>query len=774
MQPGTRSELLARLALSVGAMLPYLPLLGFNSLYITDDRFTSDIYNGELPGRVLVGKLLAAGQAPVWTSHLCGGFPLGAGAVGEPVSLLAFSTLPIAPALCALVVVLMMVAAHGAYDFTRRLGANRTGAVLAGIAYAGSGYMATQLKHLAILATVVWLPYGLLLLERALANSVPSLVEQPDQPRPNPSLGQRWLALGLFGLLFAEQVLSGFPQSVYISGLVYATWATVLLLRLKGSAGRWPLRLLLGGGLGLAAALGALGGSVVLVPLAELASTSDRHVNLGWEFASMLPYSPSDALSFLFPYINGDVSDMSYVNEGLFWENYGYVGLATALLAVFALLRGTRRPRVLLISAIVGVSFVLVLGKNTPVFFYAWKYLPGMSNFRFPTRFLFVVDLGLAALGGLGLTLLGKDLERLLQKVAPHAPRLIVTALCLGTALDLFAHQPRQNPFVSGPEWLSPPGSLALMKGRREELRTYAPWHDYFHRVAHAVARGWMDLRPYWDLRDTLAPNLGVYWDVPSADCYVGMMPRWVADVWGGHMRPGYLVSYLTQYDNNNLTASESLGRVLATYGVTHVLTPLPLVHPDLKPLGNTASTAVYGVDGKRLRVVPYARRIADSQAAARVLVSPRFNPSQLVLLSDAPSNLPQLVSENNHWPEPGEVGEARVVAEGSDFVRIQAKAPPDGGYLVLNDTYYPGWRATVDKKPANILRANIAVRALWLTAGSHVVEFHYDAPAFYRGLRYSLGGVGLLAAWVVSAAYAMRRSRARRSPTSTRPPSSE
>jgi hypothetical protein len=56
------------------------------------------------------------------------------------------------------VIVLLLVAAHGTYSLARRFGPDQIGAVLAGIAFAGSGYIACQLKHLSIVSTVVWLP----------------------------------------------------------------------------------------------------------------------------------------------------------------------------------------------------------------------------------------------------------------------------------------------------------------------------------------------------------------------------------------------------------------------------------------------------------------------------------------------------------------------------------------------------------------------------------------------------------------------------------------
>ena len=46
----------------------------------------------------------------------------------------------------------------------------------------------------------------------------------------------------------------------------------------------------------------------------------------------------------------------------------------------------------------------------------------------------------------------------------------------------------------------------------------------------------WTHVEPYFKLRDLLEPNTGGgYWNVPSGDCYVGLMPRWYVTVWGHH-----------------------------------------------------------------------------------------------------------------------------------------------------------------------------------------------------------------------------------------------
>src|SRR6266850_5811693 len=190
MRDGLRGEIAARVLLTLGALLPYWRLLTFGVVFVTDDYFASDIFNGELPGRVIVGQLIRQGQLPVWTNQLCSGLSL-AGAPADPVGLAAFSLLPSAAALDLLVIILLLVAAHGTYWLARRLGADRTGSVLAGLAFAGSGYIACQLKHLAIVSTVVWLPVGLALIDRALNTTVDA---------PPPTTARRALFMAGFGL----------------------------------------------------------------------------------------------------------------------------------------------------------------------------------------------------------------------------------------------------------------------------------------------------------------------------------------------------------------------------------------------------------------------------------------------------------------------------------------------------------------------------------------------------------------------------------------------
>lgn len=82
-----------------------------------------------------------------------------------------------------------------------------------------------------------------------------------------------------------------------------------------------------------------------------------------------------------------------------------------------------------------------------------------------------------------------------------------------------------------------------------------------------------------------------------------------------------------------------------------------------------------------------------------------------------------------------------------------------------MSDTYYPGWHATIDGRPAHIYRANFLFRAVCVPAGEHVVEFAFTPPGFRIGLAISILSMAGAALVLVprGALLAARRHTARR-----------
>jgi uncharacterized membrane protein YfhO len=78
-------------------------------------------------------------------------------------------------------------------------------------------------------------------------------------------------------------------------------------------------------------------------------------------------------------------------------------------------------------------------------------------------------------------------------------------------------------------------------------------------------------------------------------------------------------------------------------------------------------------------------------------------------------------------------------------------------GVLVLNDSFYTGWRARVDGVERPILPANLLFRGVEVEAGEHPVEFRYAPWSVLVGTLLS----GATLAALIAAALGLRaRSR--------------
>jgi hypothetical protein len=137
--------------------------------------------------------------------------------------------------------------------------------------------------------------------------------------------------------------------------------------------------------------------------------------------------------------------------------------------------------------------------------------------------------------------------------------------------------------------------------------------------------------------------------------------------------------------------------------------------------------------------------RVADGISGLVALIDPAFDPRREIVLP-----------EGRPVAAPGGFrGQARILRETADRVQLEAELSADG-YVVLVDGHDPGWRARVDGRPAPLLRANVAFRAVAVPAGRHVVDMVYRPTAALAGLVVS--GITLAALVAAFAAPFVRR----------------
>src|ERR1039458_5181260 len=106
-------------------------------------------------------------------------------------------------------------------------------------------------------------------------------------------------------------------------------------------------------------------------------------------------------------------------------------------------------------------------------------------------------------------------------------------------------------------------------------------------------------------------------------------------------------------------------------------------------------------------------------------LLQTNFDPRQIVYL---PTEARALLAATNQIH--GMIRARNFSAQRLDF-EADVDTPT---LLVLSQTYYHQWRAYVDYKPAQILRANYAFQAVEVPAGHHAVRLVYQDRLFQVG----------------------------------------
>jgi hypothetical protein len=135
-----------------------------------------------------------------------------------------------------------------------------------------------------------------------------------------------------------------------------------------------------------------------------------------------------------------------------------------------------------------------------------------------------------------------------------------------------------------------------------------------------------------------------------------------------------------------------------------------------------------------RTYVVGAAHVVGDDRVVD-ALLAPAFDPRREVLLADGVA-LPA---------RRGFAGTSRIVERTADRVALEATLESPG-YVVLVDSFDPGWRVEVDGQAAPLRRANGAFRAVLVDGGRHRIDMRYRPRAVVAGAVVSAAAILALA----------------------------
>ncbi len=736
------------------------------------------------PWHTLVKNALLHGEWPLWTPLLANGTPLLANmqsAVFYPPNWLAL-LLPVEQFLTLSVALHLALAGWFMFAFARHLGQTDFAATVAALGYMLGGYLVGRTQFITMIHAAAWIPLLLLLTDR--------LAQRPN-----------WRTGLAMGIVLAVQFLAGHAQLWVYTGALMGGYG---LIRCWAETKSWRRCGQFGGSLALAGLLALLLAAVQILPTAELVSQSPRSTGAARYEALTYSFWPWRLITLAAPDFFGNPAQGNYWGYANYWEDHAYAGILPLMAALAGLwiyfrqkekLQPSLPPGVIpFFALLIPASLLLALGWNTPVYLFLFDHVPGVALFRAPARLLIWYAVALAVLAGAGLQWL-----HITPKNRGKWNRLLAVCVAItaaGFAAGLALHG-RSLTFVVATRWAGVLLTLAIglllarpaLNRRRWLTENQWQWLVIVFVAADLLLAGWplLPMQPpavftrpitqaqtlaeqsdfpryfispdfaynttfnrnfqfesfgpdnldYWqNFKETLVPNFGVYAGLPAAN-----------------NNDPLVINHWQLLEKQLKTATPpQLQQLLTAMGVQFYIdeanrTGWPEIVRQEKLSIQTVPRPL-----PRAYFVPRARYATSVAEAITVLQAADFDSRQEVVIIGKNSNAATLPAST-----PASLTPVTVTAAASQQISLVVTAPT-AGFVVLTDTFYPGWQATVDGHPANIWQANAAFRAVEVMAGQHRLVFEYQPRSFYIGLWISAATALATLALIIIAGYRQRQ----------------
>ncbi|MBI3577693.1 hypothetical protein HY086_06675 [Candidatus Gottesmanbacteria bacterium] len=417
-----------------------------------------------IPSKVFLIEELRQGRFPLWNPYIFSGTPFFAdinNALLYPLNAL-YAFLSPFRALTLGVILNFLIALTGVYVFARSIKLSAFGSFVAAIVFGFSGTMVVYTNNAPMLQVAALLPWVVWAVSQNIIIAV---------------------------LVTSLQIISGHPQLTYLTWLFVAAW----VLAFRRSIPRFGLVIL----------LVFLLTAVQTLPFLEFVKLSTR-AGGGYAYATFDSLHPLSIVRLILPTIVGNLSEGFVIAQG--GSVYGYVGVLALLLAFFV---KRRDPVVKFFIFAAILSFILALGKYTPVYWIAYHILPGLASFRSPQHFLLLYTFSMAILAGFG---------------ADRWKKPIIIAVVF---IELFAFS--RNNLLSVP--------IAQVNGWMDEAKKTAqkfnrPFVDQASfPYPFAMGKPFIDIpaETEWQAK-ILRPNLNMLYHIPSADGYASLVLKTYRD----------------------------------------------------------------------------------------------------------------------------------------------------------------------------------------------------------------------------------------------------
>lgn len=730
-----------------------------------------------LPYRKLWLEQVADFTFPLWNPYILSGTPLFATlqpAILYPLSLL-FIAFPFVAAVNLTVILHYALAGWFMYLLLRAMRCGRGAGIVAAVVFMFGGYLITVRIYLSTFLPVVWVPLLLLCFFAGLLKR-----------------DRRWaLAAAAVG---ACMFLSGGVETCYqVFGLLilFALFPRFLFEREPIPDWRWRATYL---GVFVAVFFGLI--AVQFLPTWELSRLTERAGGLAFSESTRWAMKPQDLLQFflLDPY--GYLSRAQEAGENQLWLRSLYMGAIPFLLARFFVHRGGVRAWTCLLIVI--VSVLTAMGPEGGLYNVFYDVLPFFDRFRYPVKFILPAVVVIALLAGWGWDRFVRDAQSDEDASRRRARGLIVLALLGMTTFALVdAYGADLRSWMTARGWAPPRYNdprINLFNVKR--LLAFASLFCLFLFGFLRASRKrelWLGAALGVLALDVIFSGFGFYHKVP-VDEYQrsspltkfirqdrGVFRIYIADnaergkdgrvaamnvrgnlimgpkvplpirtETGIYQADGWAVMRVHRYLKFRkilrVPPLEDRLNLLSLANVKYIVSRDPLKsdklkrlefhdpgHPELKVYENTARLP-------RAFLAPHCTVIGDEKRFIAHLLDKRLDFSRRVLFESPPEGFECGNGEGEAEAPAGTVPQGSVtdLHLGYDTVTLTATTPVRQ-WLVLADSYYPGWKVEVDGQPAPLYRADYVYRAVAVPPGTHTVRFEYKPWTFRIGAGVTL-----------------------------------
>ncbi|MFA5261769.1 MAG: YfhO family protein [Candidatus Omnitrophota bacterium] len=729
------------------------------------NHFLNDVVVQYLPYKKLTQNALQAGQGAYWNPLILGGFPqyaltmAGNFDVTNIVYLMGF---PVERAYLLQILALLLIAGLSMFALLRYYGLLWEAAFLGALSYMLNSMFITTAFFPWILGPFCWMPLVILWLDRSLRQGG----------------GGDIAACGLFlGIAMLASSVQTMSFLVFLTFIYTALWWRVAE---KPHRQGWrPLKLFV-----MIHALAAGTAAVMLLPTLEL-FYYDALRNGQWAQVGQGPvpfiqrlWGVVGLISFVFPQLAGNVRafDLTKLASSTMMFYTGFIGFLPLVFGVFSS-RSIRQDRRIMIYwgiAFLGIAIPLL----TPLLKYVYHrffiiYIFAMSVLSafglsfylrqkdcgtlrpFLRKFFIVFLCMVVALGIVNYMLLTRHDQMYARAMDYVKSHMHMANLLAGNRLWYLARVEKMLDHFrfSSPQMLLPILTMAcglalLWAYGRNRLRNPAFITGIF--ILNVLQLGFFarDWLPMMDPeKDPLyPPTASAHFLKKDQDIY-----RILIYNININQKPVYSPNILSMYGIETINGYESveprtvrslargadpqaLGLCNVKYVLTHADTPLNDTHFHLAWEGNEG-IKIYRNDLFVPRAsLRYDYAVVPEGEFLRGFYDGRFDPGEKVFFSREPGGRFQ-IERTRDIPAPPAIVPERYAPE-EIIYRVRS---PKAGYLVVSNTWYPGWSCYVDGQREKLLKANECMWAVNVPAGDHKVCFVFRPLIFKSGMVISM-----------------------------------